>query len=623
MPRLKTRPKTTDLRYHTASQTENDMNVVQQINSLFDKGQYHDVIKSCEALLARNQVSIEIIMLLGKAHLQSGAVQNAAAIFGQALKQWPSRSEPYIGMADVFTAAKDQEQALAYLSKACEIDPRNLHLALRTVTASLDLGHYSHALKMITAQQPSTPSDEEIRLKNIASLQSMLARYDAAFSTYQQLMDSETEDIDVYVQYLANLNYPERFDSESFSKVCRLLNDKLVSRNKNISRQSLPKHIDQNRIRIGFVSADLYRHSVSFFLKPLITHLDRDTFATYCYQNSAKHDEVSDGLAELCHSFKHVETLSDAQLYKQIRDDRIDILIDLSGHTVGHRLGVFSVRAAPIQCTYLGYPNVTGIEEMDYRIIDSVTDPEQTEASSECIDARQEFELLVQTPENFICFEGPADIDPMELEANGADRPFVFGSFNNYRKISPKTIELWSKILLKVEGSQLALKSAQLFDDAAKSQLMEAFSKHGVASDQVFLFPTIGDFKQHLEFYNQIDLALDSHPYNGTTTTCEALWMGVPTVVMRGSNHASRVGASIMQHSGFSEFVAESEDDFVNIASEFAKQHEISPTPRSLWSEKFRQSRMCDGKRFASDFEGILQNMVSRYNTKSIQKDAT
>ena len=227
-----------------------------------------------------------------------------------------------------------------------------------------------------------------------------------------------------------------------------------------------------------------------------------------------------------------MEPLSDIQLSNLIKQNDIEILIDLSGHTEGNRLPVFAMKPSPIQISWLGYPNTTGLYAMDYRIVDNFTDPEG-------IDDHLYTEELLRLDGSFICFSSDEDAETNKntiFENNS----FTFGSFNNLSKMSDEVIECWSAILKRIDNSKIILKNKQLCSNFTRKIYLEKFAKYGVSPDKIILMSWSNSRKQHLETYNSIDLALDTFPYNGTTTTFEALWMNVPVLCLNGDSHRSR-----------------------------------------------------------------------------------
>lgn len=313
------------------------------------------------------------------------------------------------------------------------------------------------------------------------------------------------------------------------------------------------------RLRVGFVSPDFRTHSCAWFVEPVFRHLDRSQFEIFLYHNHRTVDGVSTRLQALADSWKHVAGLSSAQLLALIRRDEIDLLVDLAGHTSHNSLPVFAQRAAPVQINYLGYPNTTGLREIDYRLVDPVTDPTAAD------DALHSEKLIRFSPTAW-AYQPPPHAPACSIPPSLSGRPVTFGTFNNFAKVTDTCLREWSRLLEAVPGSQLVLKSPGLERAEVAGEVLRRVSAAGIAPERVTLRDRMASEVEHLALYQSIDIALDTAPYNGTTTTCEALWMGVPVVTLRGDRHAGRVGASLLQAVGHPEWIAANWADYHAIA---------------------------------------------------------
>jgi len=357
----------------------------------------------------------------------------------------------------------------------------------------------------------------------------------------------------------------------------------------------------ERQLRIGFVSQDLRRHSVSYFFEPLLRHLDRSSFVPVCYSASAQADDLTERLRSLSSEFRNISSDSDARAVEIIRSDRIDVLIDLSGHTRAHRLEIFHRRPAPVQITYLGYPNITGLASIDARIVDSITDPPSPGESS------QGPERLVRIDPPFICYL-PTDGAP-EVSPRPADRPITFGSFNAIAKLTAPTLRCWGRILAGVPGSRLLIKGRSLADQAARADIEARLLEGGADPARLDLRPDVPSAREHLALYDAVDVALDSFPYNGTTTTCEALWQGVPVISFTGDRHASRVSASLLTSIGCPELIASDVPGYERLAIALAHDQERLALYRATLRERMRASPLCDGSRLAASFGAAIRSL--------------
>jgi predicted O-linked N-acetylglucosamine transferase (SPINDLY family) len=280
--------------------------------------------------------------------------------------------------------------------------------------------------------------------------------------------------------------------------------------------------------------------------------------------------------------------------------DGIDILVDLAGHTAENRLLVFARKPAPVQITWLGYPNTTGMPVMDYRLTDEIADP-PGEAG------HYHSETLIRLPDGFLCYSPPDDAPEVSgLPARQSVR-ITFGSFNNLPKINEAVIALWSRLLLQVPQSDLLLKSKQFADAHVRQRFLDLFTSHGIAAERITLQPRVPSTAGHLALYDRVDIGLDPFPYNGTTTTCEALWMGVPVITLRGDRHAGRVGASLLTRVGLKELIAESEAHYIEIGKKLARDLDGLEELRTDLRARMQASTLCDGQSFARMMENTFR----------------
>ena len=316
-------------------------------------------------------------------------------------------------------------------------------------------------------------------------------------------------------------------------------------------------------IRVGYMSPNFYRHSVASFFEPLIENHDRSRFQIYCYSDTKKQDAVTKRIKSHASAWRDTARLSDDELAKQINDDRIHILVDLAGHTTKNRLMVMLRKPAPIQIQYIGYLFSTGIDTIDYWMTDRWTDPP---GLSDEVSA----ETIIRLPHGYLCYrpnEEAPDVAQAPWELNGY---VTFGSFNHISKVSDETFELWTNVLLANPDSRLVLKNESFMDEPTKLEWIERFESKGITRARIDLLPITQTVVEHLKMYSQIDVGLDTLPYNGTTTTCEALWQGVPVITLPGDTHCGRQGISLLSQVGLHNLVASSQSEYIDIATQLA-----------------------------------------------------
>ena len=356
----------------------------------------------------------------------------------------------------------------------------------------------------------------------------------------------------------------------------------------------------ERRLRVAFLSPDLREHACAYFIEPLLRHLDPGQFEIYLYHDHIREDAVSARLKKHAVVWRNFVGQPGPLVEKIIRTDAPDILIDLAGHTGLNRLPLFGRRLAPVQVSYLGYPDTTGVPAMDYRFTDATADPEG-------VADKFATERLVRLKRSAWTYEPPAEAPEVEPTPCARNGYVTFGCFNNLAKVTDPMLALWGRILHAVPGSRLQIKGKGFADATVRRSYEEKFIRLGLPVDRVDLVERTAETKEHLALYRNIDVALDTFPYHGTTTTCEALWMGVPVVSLVGEAHVSRVGASLLESVGHSEWLANSETDYVRIAADLARDHGALAVIRGNLRHRMRQSALLDHEAQARCFGSALR----------------
>jgi predicted O-linked N-acetylglucosamine transferase (SPINDLY family) len=340
------------------------------------------------------------------------------------------------------------------------------------------------------------------------------------------------------------------------------------------------------RLRVGYLSPDLRRHSVAYFVAPLLLTHDRQQVEAICYASVARPDAYSEELRAMADGWVDVHRLDDRALAERIRADRIDILVELAGHTRDSRLLACAHRPAPVQIGYVGYPNTSGVAALDYRITDHLADPDGFD--------EHYCETLIRLPRCFLAYATPRhapEIGPPPSQRTGH---VTFGSFNNLAKINRAVIATWADILSALPDARLMLKSAGTADLVTRAALARAHAAAGSGPARLDNRAPAAPARAHRALDHAIDLALDPFPYPGTTTTCEALWMGVPVITLTGDRHAGRVGASLLATIGFEAGIAATAEDYVLTARVLASQPELLASCRRNLRAEMARSPLCD-----------------------------
>jgi protein O-GlcNAc transferase len=359
------------------------------------------------------------------------------------------------------------------------------------------------------------------------------------------------------------------------------------------------------RLRLGYVSADFRQSAVAWFLRPLLAHHDRTRVMVHAYaSHPGADDAVTAELRAHVDVWRPIAGLDDDQVARQVADDQIDVLVDLGGHTAGHRLGVFARRPATVQVSYLGYPATTGLATIDHRLTDADADPP---GASEALHT----EALVRLPGGFLCFGGPAAPLPAPAPPSHAGGGVTFGSFNDAGKLSPPVLALWGRLLARVPGSRLVLKGRAYLDPEVRQRVTTALAAAGAPGrpPRVQTLGWVPDRAAHLDAYSAVDVALDPFPYNGTTTTCEALWMGVPVVTLRGDAHVARMGASLLTRVGLPALIAASEADYLEIAARLAADRDQLQALRTGLRARLAASPLGDATAHTRAIEACYQRL--------------
>lgn len=368
---------------------------------------------------------------------------------------------------------------------------------------------------------------------------------------------------------------------------------------------AFPKRPAENaRLRVGYVSPDLRSHAVMTFLEPILRHHDRSRFEVFCYSTSDKTDAVTERVRGLADTFRDVARLSDDELGRVVNDDRIDLLFDLAVNSAGNRQAFFARRAAPVQLSYLGYATTTGLSTMDYRVTDAIVDPPGTTE-------KLHTEKLLRLPEVLWCFQPSAESPEVDEAPRAADAPIRFGHFSWLAKITDRMLDAWCEILRAVPNSTLTLKTEALDEPKVREEWLRRVGKRRIDPSRVALRGASA-YEDYLRELSELDVALDTTPYCGGTTACNALWMGCPVVTLAGRAPWSRVTASILHSVGLERLVADSFEQYVEKAVALAQAREERAELRRTLRDKMRGSALADAPRFVRAYESALLGTLSK-----------
>jgi len=530
-------------------------------------GRLDEAVDACRKAIALSPLLPYPHNNLGLSLSNLGKYDEAKVSLRKALEIMPDYLEALNNLGNILKQEGDYEGAISCYRRAIAINPRFVGSYNNMGGPLQNRGRHEEAISYLERALEIVPHDVVIH-NNLV----MYRQYSFAGSS---------EDV-----FAEALKFGRRFEEPLIGK---------WRRHENL-RDS------EKRLKVGFVSGDLRGHPVGFFLEGIIRHIDGDSLALYAYATQSAVDELSKRIKPKFEKWSFVTGFPDEVLVTLIRKDGIDILFDLSGHTSDNRLLAFAMKPAPLQVTWLGYPNTTGLKAMDYILADPITLPPEEE--------KYYTERALRLPDTYICYEPPGfdlEVNPPPALENGH---VTFGSFNNPAKINDAVVECWAKIIAAVPGSRILFKFHKVFDrEVERNNFLRRFSGFGIDPGRIYF----EGYSSHVDLfaaYHRVDIALDPFPYTGVTTSCEALWMGVPTLTLRMERGIfGHNGELIMKTAGLSDWVASSVDEYVAKAAGFAGNTAHMAALRGELRQVLLASPLCDAPRFARHLEAALRGI--------------
>jgi predicted O-linked N-acetylglucosamine transferase (SPINDLY family) len=529
---------------------------------------------------------------IGKSHHK-----DAIRYVRKALRINPSFGQAYNNLGLILTETGRGRQALRYCERAVKLMPDNPDARLNIGNVYREKGLYLNAL--VSYNQALELDPDNFKPYNlIACLKLLYGDPIGAIENFKQANLLQPNDSAIYSNMLFAMNYVSTYSQEDiFEASCTW--DRRYGQPTSTSNFE-NRCANGKRIRVGYVSADFQQHPVGVFFQAVSCNHNRSEFKIFCYSNGSKPDDINKKIRSTVEHWRDVEEMNDIDFSETIRKDEIDILVDLSGHTSGNRLKLFSRRAAPLQVSWLGYFNTTGIANMDYVVTDEVTVP---------VGCEQWYrETVVRMPHSRFCYTPPficPDVEQLPALRNGH---ITFGCFNNIAKLTVEVIEVWAEILRLVPDSRLVLKWKTLSDSSVREYYLSLFSLYGISRQRIEFRGQSTLFMMREE-YNDIDIALDPFPFTGGFTSCEALWMGVPVVTLAGERPVSRQTTGLLNVLGLSELSSETIDAYVECAVNISQNLERLTLLRYGMRERMISSPLCNGVEFTERLEAIYRNM--------------
>jgi len=578
-----------------------------------------------EKALSLNPESAEVHNNLGMLHSQAGKHTKAIAHFQAAIKLGPSVPHIHNNLGNALCAAKDLAGAQKAFEAALDLDPDHLDALNNLGNLFAGRGDFEQAkscfLQAIRAKQDCADAhynlgnllresfniDEAIScfinaiqanpqsaaaMTNLAESLQVLGDLDTAEEWLHKALFLDDASDTIWGLLLSCMQYNPVYSTREIFQEHAQWGTRFAGK-----RTIMPYHNTINprrRLTIGYVSPDFCGHPAGAFLEPLLANHDSSAFEIICYSNTVKEDAATSRFKSCAKLFHNISNLSDDEAEKLVRGDSVDLLVDCAGHTFGNRLALMARKPAPVQITFLGYPGTTGLSAIDYRLTDAIADPEGEEHFYA--------ETLVRIQGGFSCWKPPAiapEISPLPAAARGA---VTFGSLHTLARLNPVTIALWSEVIKAVPGSQLLIFRTTL-TPIARERLSWLFAENGVDTKRIIMTSAVPPKGGHLAVYDAIDIALDTFPWSGHTTACEALYMGVPMVTLAGNRHAGRMVASVLTQIQKAAWIARSREDFITIARRLASDITALKEIRRNLRAQATGSRLCDGAAYARAVE--------------------
>ena len=565
-------------------------------------GNHTEAVDRINEALAIHPRDVGYRQNLGLALQALGRFDEAVANYQRALQLEPNHAAIHNSLGSALLALADVEPAIACFRRALALQPEyveawyNLGKALEA-QPSFDeaAASYETALRL-------RPDYAEAH-NNLGYVYQRQGRLDKAGKHFQRAFALHLNNVETYSNYLMFRQYTADYSPRESLADHRAFADRFETPLRVRWRRFDNTRDPARRLRIGFVSGDFRRHPVAYFLEGVLARLDRRQLHITLYSTNPQTDALTERLRRDC-VWVDLTPYADDAAAQRIRDDGIDILVDLSGHTAHNRLLVFARKCAPVQVSWLGYWATTGLRAMDYFLCGPHEIPD---AERDCF-----VERPWPLPHTRLCFTPPAAVVAVNALPALAGPGVTFGCFNNPIKMGDAVVALWARILREVSSSRLLLK-AQLFADARECDNVRArFAAHGIESGQLLLdgFSSRDDY---LAAYHRVDIALDPFPFTGATTSLEGVWMGVPFITRRGGALVGRQGESILRNLALSDWIAADEDSYVAIARQKARDLAGLAQLRGGLRARLLGSPLCDAPRFARDLEAALRGMWREY----------
>lgn len=553
--------------------------------------------------LRRDPANGPLNAAMGVVLATQGAIEQAVFYASRATELMPTLPEAWLNLGQMLGGLGRFAEGIEAIERGLSLDPSHIEGMRRYATVLAGAHRYADALAACARGLVLAPDDHNLLLEQ-GRLELLIGHASRAVRILEYAADKHPRSMSVAGALAFATLYDPSVSREKIFALSRRCGELVAA-----LFAPLPPRVSPigSPLRVGFISPDFRNHAVARFIEPLLAHLPRDRVQAHCYATSIHSDAFTQRIRDHCAEFRVVSGTLWQQAAQRVRDSRVDVLIDLAGFTADSGIDVLAMRPAPIQGAYLGYPGTIGMPGVDFRIVDSLTDPAGEPFHADDFAT----ETLVRLDPCFLCYRPDTDAPPVVMR--GETSPIAFGCFGSGPKISDPLLRAWAMLLERCPGSRLVLKNFSLQQPELRAALMDRAARAGIDPSRVELLPPTTSSREHLDAYARVDIALDTFPYTGTTTTCEALHMGVPVVSLVGVSHHERVGLSLLSGVGRAEWCANDVDSYINIAAGLASDRACLAAIRAELRGQLAASVVCDARAFAGRFCDAIEAIAAGY----------
>jgi protein O-GlcNAc transferase len=565
--------------------------------ALVKLGQFEAAIAAFRRAIELKPGVVETHINLGNALKLNGRIDEAIECYRRAVQLKPDFAEAHFSLAKALRRSGRLDEAAAAFRETARLNPDDAAAHANIGSVLNSMGRFDEAIASLRQAVRLKP-DLAIAHNNLATTLRDTGQLDEAISCYRQALRVDPDYTAAHSNLVLTLNYHPASDAKLIDQELRRWNQQHAQPLAKLIAPCTNNRDPKRRLRLGYVSADFYDHTCALFFLPLFRHHDRDQFEVFCYSEGDQTDKVTRLSQDQVQHWRSTRGVTDAAAAELVRGDQIDILVDLKVHTSGNRLLVFAQKPAPVQVTWLGYPGTTGLDTIDYRLTDRYLDPPELD------DARYR-ERSVHLPDTFWCYD-PIDREPAVNPPPCMETGFVtFGCLNAFCKVNENVLRLWAQVLRTVDRSRMLILCPE---GSHRELLLDLMQREGIHRDRIELIAR-RPRPQYLEIYHRIDVGLDTFPYNGHTTSLDSFWMGVPVVTLVDKTTVGRAGVSQSTNLGLTELIAQTPQQYVEIAAGLAGDLPRLADLRRTLRPRMEASPLMDAGRFTRNIEAAYREL--------------